>query len=143
MQWAYYWRNVVRRHQVCIEGWPEKHPFKNLSEISIPITDLEDILRQLRAGRIYWRKLTDEEFNELDEQREADILAGNIKEPARRRRSDYGKKRPRNKNASDGNQGPAKKHRSRSIIDTDDEDVGEVGETLAEGEGSGSRDGNN
>ena len=121
MQWAYYWRNVVRRYQVCIEGWPEKYPFKNLSEFSISITDLEDILRQLRVGRIYWRKLTDEEFNALDAQREADIVAGNVKEPARRRRSDYGKKRSRDKNDVDGNQGPAKKRRTRSIIDTDDE----------------------
>jgi hypothetical protein len=135
MHWVYYWRNVVRRYQVSIEGWPEKHAFKNLSTISISITDLEDILRHLRVGRIYWHKLTDEEFKELDGQREADILAGNIKEPAHRRRSDYGKKRSRGRN--DGNQGPAKKHRSRSVIDTNDETDGGA-ESLAEGEGSGS-----
>ncbi|OAX32641.1 hypothetical protein K503DRAFT_701726, partial [Rhizopogon vinicolor AM-OR11-026] len=41
MQWAQYWRNVVRRHSVVIEGWPEQIPFVNLSAVSNSLTDLE------------------------------------------------------------------------------------------------------
>lgn len=94
MQWKHYWRNVVRRHHVLIEGWPTKVPFKNLSETSSSITDLEDLLRSLRSGNIHWRELSDEEFERVDAEREVELEKGNIQEPTpRHRRSDRGKKR--------------------------------------------------
>ena len=124
MQWVYYWRNIVQRYQVKIEGWPEKFPFKNLSEFSSSITDLEDFLRKWRAGKIYWHKLSDEEFIKLDTERDHDIEAGKINPPTRRRRSDLGKKRPRDGHKGDSRQGPSKKHRSRSVIDTDTDSDG-------------------
>jgi hypothetical protein len=98
MQWVYYWRNVVRRYLVLIHGWPARFPFKNLSN-SGSIGDLEDLLRMWRTGKIYWRKLSDEEFRKMDEQRDNDIEAGNIIEPKRRGRSDFGKRRARNREA--------------------------------------------
>jgi len=125
MHWAYYWRNVVRHHRVLIEGWLEGLPFKNLSEFSSSIADLEDLLRKWRTGKIYWRKLSEEEFNKMEEQRDAEIETGNIKEPTRRHRSDRGKKRPRRGEVLDGpqTQRPSKKYRSQSTVDSDsDED---------------------
>jgi hypothetical protein len=73
-------------------------PLKNLSDFSISISDLEDLLRKLKADKIYWRKLSEEEFDRMDAERDNDIESGKINLPApRRRRSDYGKKRPRDK----------------------------------------------
>ncbi|KAG1797630.1 hypothetical protein EV424DRAFT_1292587, partial [Suillus variegatus] len=34
MQWTHYFRNVVQRYQVAIEGWPDNIPFTNLSQVS-------------------------------------------------------------------------------------------------------------
>lgn len=28
MEWKHYWRNIVRRYQVMIEGWPKTIPFR-------------------------------------------------------------------------------------------------------------------
>jgi hypothetical protein len=44
MEWKHYWRNVVRRHQVVIEGWPDAIPFRNLSETSNSLANLETLL---------------------------------------------------------------------------------------------------
>lgn len=108
-----------------IEGWPENLPFKNLSEFSSSITDLENLLRRWESGATHWRAVSEEELKEMDKKRNADIDDGTIEEPQRRRRSDYGKKRVRNNNSS-STQGtrPSKKRRSNSVISTEDEDGG-------------------
>lgn len=118
MQWVYYWRNVVRRYRVLLVGWPDQFPFKNLSEFSISIGDLEDLLRKLKTDKIYWRKLSEEEFDRMDAERDNDIESGKINAPApRRRRSDYGKKRSRDKDTDSS--GRSKKHKSNASIDDD------------------------
>jgi hypothetical protein len=121
MQWKLYWRNVVRRYRVIIEGWPDELPFKNLSDVSSSFADLESLLRKWRSGVVHWRKISDEEFTEMEGERDHQIEAGTIQEPGRRcRRSDYGTKRARKDNSE---QRPSKKHRSRSHISTDEDEA--------------------
>ncbi|KAG1749167.1 uncharacterized protein EDB91DRAFT_1011812, partial [Suillus paluster] len=40
MHWANYWRSVVQRYLVVIEGWPDNIPFVNLSNVSSTLPDL-------------------------------------------------------------------------------------------------------
>ena len=102
MEWKHYWRNVVKRYQVIIEGWPDNIPFRNLSDVSNSLSDLEDLLRRWRCGTTYWKKLTARELQTLDLERDTQITNGEVDAPApRRRRSDYGKKRPRTKPSSE------------------------------------------
>jgi hypothetical protein len=120
MQWKFYYRNVVKRYQVVVEGWPPSYPFKNLSDVSGSVVDLENLLRKWRHGAIHWRKLSSEEFATMDSERDAEIVNGNIPEPVpRRRRSDHGKKRSRNSDPS----GSSKRRRSGSAITDTDDDI--------------------
>ena len=118
MEWKLYWRNVVRRYQVIIEGWPDNIPFRNLSEASSPLHDLDNLLCRWRGGKTYWRKLSDAEFHDLDLKRNAQIENGELAAPApRRRRSDHGKKRLR---ARDGTDTQRKRYKySKEVEDTD------------------------
>jgi hypothetical protein len=93
MEWKHYWRNVVKRYHVIIEGWPDKIPFRNLSDASSPLPDLENLLRKWRNGKTYWKTLTEDEIKVLDLEHDAQIENGELDAPIpRRRRSDYGKK---------------------------------------------------
>ena len=150
MEWKQYWRNVVKRYQVIVEGWPADIPFCNLSETSSALPDLENLLRKWRCGKIYWRKLSEAELNRLDLERDAQIENGELAAPTpRRRRSDYGKKRPRTKDGTDiarerkrlnndiddsseedrppaTDQGPSRKRRrSRKVVEDSETDSGE------------------
>ncbi|KAG2365336.1 hypothetical protein BDR07DRAFT_1481456 [Suillus spraguei] len=53
MHWAHYWRNVVQRYLVVIEGWPENIPFVNLSTVSSALPDLEMLLDKWKTGEIH------------------------------------------------------------------------------------------
>ncbi|KIK13714.1 hypothetical protein PISMIDRAFT_118367 [Pisolithus microcarpus 441] len=44
MQWAQYFRNVVTRYWVIIDGWPEAILFANLSSMSSSLPQLEILL---------------------------------------------------------------------------------------------------
>jgi hypothetical protein len=91
MQWAQYWRNVVKRYSVIIEGWPERIPFVNLSTVSNSLTDLEMLLRKWRSGAIYWKRLTPEELDGMEKERDEDIETGVVVEKRRRVRCDKGR----------------------------------------------------
>jgi hypothetical protein len=94
MEWKLYFRNVVKRYHVIIEGWPSEIEFVNLSDASSSIDTLERLLRRWKQGTTYWKKLTQEEFEQLEDERDAQIESGKINVPApRRTRSDKGKKR--------------------------------------------------
>ncbi|KAG1783911.1 hypothetical protein EV702DRAFT_945406, partial [Suillus placidus] len=41
MQWTHYFRNIIRRYQVMIVGWPNNIPFVNLSKVSSALPELE------------------------------------------------------------------------------------------------------
>lgn len=124
MEWKWYWRNVVSRHSVIIEGWPAAIPFQNLSTESRTISELASLLQKWRRGVIFWKTLTAEELQTLTMNRQHQINGGELETPApRRRRSDFGKKRQRNTEDNDGNPRSRKsrKHISPDTIDSDDD----------------------
>ena len=131
MQWKHYWRNIVNRYKVMIEGWPEKIPIANFSDVSTALPDLEMLLRQWRSGKTYWRKLSNDELQALNRDRDEQIENGEIEVPAARRpRSDRGKKRPRSKKTDDNGDGNQRKkrrivkrkHASHPIIESDEDE---------------------
>ncbi|KAI5990637.1 hypothetical protein EDD15DRAFT_2137953, partial [Pisolithus albus] len=70
MQWAHYFRNVVARYLVAIEGWPDRVPFVNLSTVSSALPDLEMLLSMWESGSIYWKRLSNEEYEALRHERD-------------------------------------------------------------------------
>lgn len=81
----------MQRYQVILDGWPEDISFSNLSKSSNTLTNLDRLLQHLQDRKIYWRKITHEELQELNKEREE---SGEIVAPAPcRPRSDRGKKR--------------------------------------------------
>lgn len=96
MEWKHYWRNVVRRYQVIIEGWPSSVAFRNLSETSTSLSELELLLDGWRNGRVYWTELSNSELEDHEATRKENIRNGEAQaSPKRQRRSDHGKKRKR------------------------------------------------
>lgn len=70
MHWPTYWKDVVARYHVIIEGWPEDVPFRNLSDVS-NLGKLEQLLRGWQSGAIHFRRIPEAEFALLNAQREA------------------------------------------------------------------------
>jgi hypothetical protein len=66
MEWKYYWRNVVWRYKVVIEGWPDNVPFCNLSDATSSLPDLEGLFQWWCNGKAYWKAITDRELRDLD-----------------------------------------------------------------------------
>jgi hypothetical protein len=115
MQWKYYWRNVVQRYSVKIEGWPKEFPFTNLSDASSTLTNLEALLHKWQNGTVFWRKLSTDELGKLNTERACQLENGEISAPTPRRpRSDQGKKRSTNEKRG--------KKKSPQTIDTDSSD---------------------
>ncbi|KAI5987668.1 hypothetical protein EDD15DRAFT_2372037 [Pisolithus albus] len=121
MEWRYYFRNIVSRYRVVVEGWPTIVPFVNLSLASSSLSVLEMLLRKWELGSIYWKTLTDGEYNELRKERDGQIERGEITEPMRRPRSDKGTKRARC-STGESSRSRAKTYKSAATVDTDDDD---------------------
>lgn len=118
MQWTHYFRNVVQRYQVAIEGWPDNIPFANLSQVSSARPDLEMLYSKWESKQIKWKVLTDEEFEELYSKRQGQIDRGEIIDHRRRTRSDKGKKRKGLAAATNPNH--RKKYKSSETIEDND-----------------------
>ncbi|KAF8330272.1 hypothetical protein F5887DRAFT_1081863 [Amanita rubescens] len=95
MEWKFYFRNVVQRYSVKIDGWPvHLVRFQNLSEVSSAYDSLKTLLDNWSTGKTCWRELSEEELEELVRERQQQADNGEIQEPVQRRpRSDRGKKR--------------------------------------------------
>jgi len=122
MQWAYYFRNIVQRYQVMIEGWPDSVPFGNLSTVSSALPALEMLLRKWELGTIHWKTLSDEEFETVRREHEEKLESGEIEDRHRRTRSDKGTKRKTPTQASDGNLARRKKYKSVETVEDSDEE---------------------
>ncbi|TFK67057.1 hypothetical protein BDN72DRAFT_899278 [Pluteus cervinus] len=97
MEYVHYWEKVVRRYHVVLEGWPDKLPFKNLSDCADSLYDINLLQDQMKNQLLSWKKLTEIEFDELDEIRQLDIAEGRVPGPKPRKvRSDRGQKRKQN-----------------------------------------------
>ena len=95
-------------------------PFRNLSEASNSLTELEMLLRKWHCGKVYWREVTETEFQDLDHDRDNQIESGELAGPTpRHRHSDCGKKRPRTNPAGD-----TQKKLHRTVVDSDEEEEG-------------------
>jgi hypothetical protein len=92
MQWANYWRNIVQHYHVICEGWPAQIPFKNLSEASTSLPELQMLHKMWKDKLICWRLLDEDEYQRLQQERSEKLDTGEIVEPCRRPRSDKGKK---------------------------------------------------
>lgn len=65
MRWPSYWKDIVVKYHVVIEGWPHAEvPFRNLSDVS-NLQKLEILLRGWQSGQIYFRRVTDLEFEQM------------------------------------------------------------------------------
>lgn len=67
MRWARgaYTRDVVARYRVRIEGWPlDEVPFTSLSGVP-DLQKLELLLRGWRDGTIYFRRISEAEFQQM------------------------------------------------------------------------------
>ncbi|KAG0699235.1 hypothetical protein DFH29DRAFT_769150, partial [Suillus ampliporus] len=119
MHWVNYFRNVVQRYQVVIEGWPANIPFVNLSQASSALPDLEMICRKWESRAICWREIDDEEFQQLLEEHNEKLESGEITDHRRWTRSDKGKKRAQ---STDGSGRRKKTYKSTETVETDNED---------------------
>jgi hypothetical protein len=128
MHWKNYWQNVVKKYRVIIEGWPANIPFASLSDVSVPLPNLETLLRQWQSGKIYWRELTASEFKKLNKETDDKLESGEIQPPAPHRpHSDHGKKCPRSRNTADNEDDNQRKRKQRkkcshTIISSDEDD---------------------
>lgn len=120
MQWTHFFRNIVKRYSVVIEGWPEKIPFVNLSTASSSLIDLEMLLRKWRSGLISWKRITPEQLEDMEKDRDKDLESGTIVENRRRVRSDKGKKRCRD--SDDSAQRRKKMYKSAETVSSDSEE---------------------
>ena len=68
MQWKHYWRNVVKRYSVKIEGWPAGIDIEGFDVASCPIDDLTTMLRKWRAHTIYWKSLSPVQLEDLEKE---------------------------------------------------------------------------
>ncbi|KAG1884169.1 hypothetical protein F4604DRAFT_1575016 [Suillus subluteus] len=118
MHWANYWRNMVQRYLVIIEGWPDNIPFVNLSSVSSALPDLEMLLRKWESHAIHWRRFDKDEYCALQEERNKKLESGEVAEERHQTHSDKGKKCVR---ALGGSQGK-KAYKSAEMVVSDDED---------------------
>ena len=93
MRYKDFWPKIVRCYKVEITGWPSDIPFKDLSEGSRSLSDLESLLRKWKNGTVHWRKLTDEEYTRRENNRDEQIERREITVRKRQSCSDAGMKR--------------------------------------------------
>ncbi len=99
MEWKHYFRNVVKRYSIEIQGWPGDIPLETVGDLSC--ARLEDLLKKLSNGTICWKKLTEDELAQREEEHALQIQNGDISASLPRRpRSDKGKKRKRTSGAA-------------------------------------------
>ncbi|KAG2120041.1 hypothetical protein DEU56DRAFT_747105 [Suillus clintonianus] len=126
MQWTHYFRNIVRRYQVTIVGWPDNIPFVNLSKVSSALPELERLFHLWDTRITFWKTLTDEEFAKICQEHNEKLKSGEIEDIHRRTRSDKGTKRKRlAATNSNDNTAQRKKYKSAETIEDSDEDNNE------------------
>ena len=101
MKWKNFWRDVVSKYRVVVDGWPENIQFGNLSDVVTSLADLETLLRKWRSGAIHFRSIGDDEFKQMLDKRDEQIENGEIDEPPCKARSDKGRKHQRSNSSAD------------------------------------------
>ncbi|KAG1844313.1 hypothetical protein DFJ58DRAFT_731230 [Suillus subalutaceus] len=121
MQWALYFRNIIQRYQVMIEGWPDNIPFANLSQVSSALPELDRLFRRWKSGATHWKTLTDKEFEKVLQEHNDKLDHGEIDDHRRRTRSDKGKKRKK-PTAMDSSLCGRKKYKSAATVEDSDKE---------------------
>lgn len=85
-----------------IHGWPSDIPIGNLSDVATSFPILEQLHEMWSSGSIGFRALSEEEFRDLEKERLKDVQEGRIIPPARKTRSNKGKKRQGKKSRASG-----------------------------------------
>ncbi|KAI6032449.1 hypothetical protein EDC04DRAFT_2605189 [Pisolithus marmoratus] len=107
------------------DGWLETVPSANLSSASSSLLQLEGLLQKWEMGTTYWKVLSDDELEQLQQSRNEQLESGEIEEHSHCTCSDKGKKRTLHSSAAASN----KKYKSATTIDNeDDEESGEPSE---------------
>ena len=121
MQWTHYFCNIVGCYLVIIKGWPECIPFTNLRTASSALPDLELLLRLWESGGIFWKKLSEAEYEALCREHDAKLNSGELVEHTRKTHSDKGAKHTCQKTtAQKSNHG----FKSTEIVPSNTEDEG-------------------
>jgi hypothetical protein len=82
MVWKNYWRDIVARYRVIIEGWPDGVLFGNLSDVATSLPILEKLRCHWKSGKTYFRVLDDDEFQALDKEHMKKVANGDEEVPA-------------------------------------------------------------
>jgi hypothetical protein len=85
MKWKFYWRDIVSKYLVMLEGWPSNIPMANLSEITTSFRILEQLQRLWNTGEMRFCQLTEVKFQELDEAHNRKIANGEVNLPLPRK----------------------------------------------------------
>ena len=99
MSYENYDYDIIAKHGVRIEGWPDAVPFQNPSRI-FSVTDLITVRDAWRAKTCRWAKMSCGDLTKFKKELEAKEAAGKGKK-ARKKRSDAGQKRKRAKTRGD------------------------------------------
>ena len=127
MKWKFYWRDIVSKYHVMIEGWPLEIPLGNLSDVATSLPVLERLRHLWNTDKITFRSLNDAEFQKLDEQHSVEIENGEVNPPVPRKiRSDKGKKRK----GGDKGDRPKKRVKSKAVVDSDCDDSDKENEVM-------------
>ncbi|KDN33888.1 hypothetical protein RSAG8_13028, partial [Rhizoctonia solani AG-8 WAC10335] len=89
--------NFVKENKVIMEGWPVKPDGSLVDPSSMGLGKLEKLLKLLEnpSSGCGFKRLSENEWKEWTEKLDQEIVAGKIKLPTRKTRSDAGKKRKR------------------------------------------------
>ena len=82
MKHKLYHEKIVQHHHVMLMGWPQNILFKNLGECSSSLQELQSLLEKLLNGQMYWKTITEDELNELEDEHKKQIEDGKITPPA-------------------------------------------------------------
>lgn len=94
MQYSKYWQEIVQKHCVKIEGWPDWIPFQTLSNVTSSRHQLQTLLDGWQQGRIHFRRLSSEDIAREEAEYHVNVTSGKIKAPkVRKPRHDAGRKR--------------------------------------------------
>ncbi|KAG1877137.1 hypothetical protein C8R48DRAFT_590638, partial [Suillus tomentosus] len=122
MQWTHYFRNVVQRYQVVIEGWPDNIKFTNLSNVSSALPELQMLERRWQSGATKWITIDDDELERLRLERDEQLERGEVVDHRRHTRSDKGRKRRQPAASQKVTTDWQRKHKSAEFIESSDEE---------------------
>ncbi|EPQ49804.1 hypothetical protein GLOTRDRAFT_141658, partial [Gloeophyllum trabeum ATCC 11539] len=106
------------KYKVALDGWPAHIPFGNLSSVVRSLPHYEELLRLCENDTIMFRRLSEDEVEELRKERDGRINAGEDAPPApKKARADKGTKRKRSgRSEDDGAAGKKKAGRKKGGI---------------------------